>query len=343
MDQTRAFITGIAGPSITPREAGFLDRARPWGLILFARNIETPRQLRGLVGEFRRIVGRADAPVLIDQEGGRVRRLRPPHWRDMPPAGAVATLWHKDRAQAERAAWLSGRLIGEELFGLGVTVDCFPVADLLIPGAHDIIGDRAYGETPEAVIALAGAAAAGMRASGVSTVVKHIPGHGRASADSHLELPLVTALRAELDMTDFAAFAGLAGLPMAMTAHVVYAAVDPAAPATTSTRVIKDVIRGQIGFTGLLMSDDLSMKALSGTMAARTEAVFAAGCDMALHCNGDMTEMEAVAAASPVLAGLSERRAAHALAWPRRKEEDCDDLRGEFASLLGLAGAPAIA
>ncbi|MCB1477094.1 MAG: beta-N-acetylhexosaminidase [Rhodobiaceae bacterium] len=343
MDQTRAFITGIAGLTISQQEVAFLDATRPWGLILFARNIDTPDQVKSLVRAFRDIVGRPDAPVLIDQEGGRVRRLRPPHWRDVPAAGLIAALWSGDRAAAERAAWLSGRLIGEELYALGITVDCFPVADLLITGAHDIIGDRAYGETPEAVIALAGAAAAGMRASGVSTIVKHIPGHGRARADSHLELPTVSTPRDQLAATDFATFAGLSDLPMAMTAHVVYAAIDAAAPATTSATVIGDIIRGEIGFDGLLMSDDLSMKALSGTMGARTQAAFAAGCDMALHCNGDMAEMEAVADATPQLVGEPARRAVDALAWARRAEEDCAGLWDEFTSLLSSADGPAIA
>src|SRR5690606_10771476 len=221
--------------------------------------------------------------------------------------------YRNDRAAGRRAAWLSGRLIGEDLHALGINVDCFPVADLRIRGAHDIIGDRAYGEDPQAVVALAGAAADGMRAGGGAAIVKHIPGHGRAAADSHLELPVVTTPHEELSRTDFAAFAGLAHLPMAMTAHVVYAGIDPAAPATTSPLLVDRVIRGEIGFQGLLMSDDLSMKALCGDMDARTRAAFAAGCDIALHCNGDMPEMEAVAQAAPLLAGRSARRAADAL------------------------------
>lgn len=339
---TLSFIAGIAGPTISPDERSFLREADPWGLIVFARNIDTPRQLERLVWSFRELNGREDAPVLIDQEGGRVRRLRPPHWRDMPPAGAIRELHRDDPAAARRAAWLSGRLIGEDLHALGINVDCFPVADLLIDGAHDIVGDRAYGDRPEIVAGLAGEAAEGLRAAGVAAIVKHIPGHGRALADSHLELPRVSASAEELAETDFAAFRGLAGLPMAMTAHVVYEALDPDSPATTSKHLVDAVIRGDIGFDGLLMSDDLSMKALSGAMRARTRAAFAAGCDIALHCNGEMDEMVAVAEESGELGGKALQRAEAALAWPRRVSDNAEALRREFGQLLGLDSAPAV-
>lgn len=311
---SRAFITGVAGLVLGAAEQAFLREADPWGLILFRRNVATPDQVRRLVAAFRETIGRADAPVLIDQEGGRVQRLGPPHWRLYPAGRLYGDLYDRDPAGGLAAARLGARLIAADLDALGVTVDCLPLADVPVAGADPVIGDRAYGTTPEKVAAIAAAVAEGLIEGGVLPVLKHLPGHGRANADSHARLPVVSATRAKLEASDFAAFRPLAHLPLGMTAHVVYTAIDASGPATTSPRVIADVIRGAIGFDGLLMSDDVSMGALSGSLAARTRACFAAGCDLVLHCNGDLAEMEAVAGESPVLAGESERRAAAALA-----------------------------
>jgi beta-N-acetylhexosaminidase len=278
-----AFITGVAGAALTDDERAFLRDAQPWGFILFKRNIETPDQVRSLVTTLRDVVGR-DAPVLIDQEGGRVQRLGPPHWPKYPPGAAYARLYDRDRAAGLAAARLGARLIAADLAALGIDVDCLPLADVPTADGNPVIGDRAYGDEPEKVAAIAAALADGLREGGVLPVLKHLPGHGRATADSHEKLPIVMTDRSVLERTDFAAFRPLAELPLGMTAHVVYAAVDPDEPATTSATVIADVIRGTIGFTGLLMSDDVSMQALSGSIAARTRAALAAGCDVALHC-----------------------------------------------------------
>src|SRR5215467_14047771 len=331
----RAFITGLSGPAITADERAFLRATAPWGLILFKRNVETPDQVKSLVGEFRGVVGRADAPVLIDQEGGRVQRLGPPQWPAYPPGAAYGRLHDRDPALGVAAAKLGARLIAADLAALGITVDCLPVADVPVPGSDAVIGDRAYGETPAKVAALAGAAAAGLGEGGVLAVLKHLPGHGRATADSHLRLPVVGADRATLESTDFAAFRPLARLAMGMTAHVVFTSLDRELPATTSATIISQVIRGFIGFDGLLMSDDLSMGALSGTLAERTSAALAAGCDMALHCNGDLAEMQAVADATPELAGDAARRAEAALCARQPPQPvDLGAARAEFARMM---------
>jgi beta-N-acetylhexosaminidase len=333
--QTRAFITGLTGTAITPEEREFITEAQPWGLILFKRNIDTASQIIALVTNFRQIVGRTDAPVLIDQEGGRVQRMGPPHWPSYPPGSAYGRLYDRDIAKGMAAARLGARLIADDLVQVGITVDCLPVADVPAKGADAVIGDRAYGETPEKVSALAGAAAAGLAEGGVLPVLKHIPGHGRATADSHAALPVVTATRAELEASDFAAFRPLAGLPLAMTAHVVFTAIDPVSPATTSAKMIQNVIRDGIGFQGLLMSDDISMGALSGSLRERTRAALAAGCDVALHCNGKLDEMREVAAESPLLAGETARRAEAALAARHTPEEiDIATARAQFAALM---------
>ena len=333
--QARAFITGLAGTAITPEERAFLQEARPWGLILFKRNIDTATQIIALASSFREIMGHAEAPVLIDQEGGRVQRLGPPEWPAYPPGAAYGRLYERDAAKGLAAARLGARLIAEDLIKVGITVDCLPVADVPVSGADAVIGDRAYGETPAQVSALAAAAAAGLADGGVLPVLKHIPGHGRATADSHAALPVVDAPLAELEASDFAAFRPLAGLPMAMTAHVVFTAIDPVSPATTSAKMIRNVIRGGIGFRGLLMSDDISMGALSGSLRERTRAALAAGCDMALHCNGNLEEMREVAAESPLLAGEAARRAEAALAARHApKEIDSAGARAQFAALM---------
>jgi beta-N-acetylhexosaminidase len=307
-----AYISGCADASLTAEERSLFSERCPWGLILFKRNIENPAQVQELTRSFRDIAGRPDAPVLIDQEGGRVQRLGPPHWPSFPAAERLV-LASEDGQGAEEAVRLGARLIAAELSKLGINVDCLPVADLRHEGAHDVIGDRAYGSDPAVVTKLARAAAEGLLAGGVLPVVKHIPGHGRAFADSHLELPRVGTSRDELERTDFSPFKALADLPLAMTAHVIYEAIDPELPATISPKVVGEVIRHHIGFNGLLMTDDLSMKALSGSFSERTEAAFAAGCDIALHCNGRIEEMQAVAETSPVLSGEAERRAKKAL------------------------------
>src|SRR6202163_1700919 len=285
---SRAFITGLSGTAITTDERALLRTASPWGLILFKRNVVSPDQVTALTDSFRDLLGRADAPVLIDQEGGRVQRLGPPQWPAYPAGAAYGRLYDRDQALGLAAARLGARLIAADLAALGITVDCLPIGDVPVAGADAVIGDRAYGDTPTKVAAIAGSIAQGLAEGGVLPVLKHLPGHGRATADSHLRLPVVTADRATLESTDFAAFRPLAGMPLGMTAHVVFTALDPELPATTSPTIIAQVIRGFIGFDGLLMSDDISMGALSGTLEDRTRAALAAGCDMALHCNRDL-------------------------------------------------------
>lgn len=331
-----AFITGISGATLTGEERSFLREAQPWGVILFKRNVATPAQVGALVESFRDVVGRADAPVLVDQEGGRVQRLSPPHWPHYPEGARYGQLWEHDHAAGLAAARLGARLIAHDLAALGIDVDCLPLADVPTPGADPIIGDRAYGESAEKVAAIAGAVAEGLMEGGVLPVLKHLPGHGRATADSHHYLPTVSADRATLEAVDFAAFRPLARLPLGMTAHVVFSAFDPLAPATTSATMVQDVIRDSIGFEGLLMSDDISMGALSGSIEARSAAAIAAGCDVVLHCNGKLDEMGAVAAAVPHLSGQAAMRAAAALAARRKpaREIDIAELRGAFAALL---------
>src|SRR4051812_26153821 len=291
----RAFITGISGLTLTDEERAFLREVQPWGLILFKRNIQDKDQVTGLVAEVLHEL-KADAPVLVDQEGGRVQRLGPPNWPAYPPGAAYGGIYDQDPAAGLAAARLGARLIAADLLPLGINVDCLPLADVPISGSDRGIGDRAYGDTPEKVAAIAQAIAEGVADGGVLPVLKHIPGHGRATADSHEKLPVVTASRSILEATDFAAFRPLNHLPLGMTAHVVFTALDPVQPATTSATMIGEVIRGFIGFGGLLMSDDISMGALSGSIAERTKAALTAGCDVVLHCNGKLEEMRAVAA-----------------------------------------------
>jgi len=335
---TRAFITGVSGTELTAAEREFIRAERPWGFILFKRNVEAPAQVAALVEELRAAAGAADAPVLIDQEGGRVQRLGPPHWPVYPPGAIFSTLYDTDSVLGLTAARLSARLIASDLADLGITVDCLPLADVPVPGADAVIGNRAYGTEPGKVAAIARAVTEGLEQGGVLPVLKHIPGHGRATADTHFKLPTVDAPRDELDRTDFAAFKPLADLPMAMTAHVVFSAVDPAHPATTSATMITQVIRGVIGFQGLLMSDDVSMNALSGDIAERTRAIFAAGCDMALHCNGNIEEMREVAGQTPELSGTALARAKAALASRKAPQPfDRAAARAELDALIARA------
>jgi len=336
----RAFITGLAGTTLTPAERAFLRESEPWGLIVFKRNIDTPAQVLALVSSFRDAVGR-NAPVLVDQEGGRVQRLTPPHWPAYPAGAAYGRVYDRDPALGRKFAYQAARLIAADLTAVGIDVDCLPIADVPVPGANSVIGDRAYGETPEKVAALSRAVADGLLAGGVLPVLKHLPGHGRATADSHHGLPVVETDDATLERTDFAAFRPLNDLPLGMTAHVVYTAIDPIAPATTSVTLVRDVIRGRLGFRGLLMGDDISMGALSGSIEARSRAAIAAGCDVVLHCNGELTEMQAVASAVPALAGPAAQHADAALARRgRASEHDLGALQAEWAALMDAsAGA----
>lgn len=326
----RAVIFGCAGTALTAGERRFFADADPWGFILFARNIESPSQLRRLTSELRDSVGR-DAPVLIDQEGGRVARLRAPDWREWAPALDECTRVPDARLRA-RAMYLRYRLIAGELRTAGIDVNCAPVLDVLRPETHAVIRNRCYGDRPHAVASIGRAVADGLIAGGVLPVMKHIPGHGRATLDSHLGLPEVAADREALE-TDFEPFRALADLPMAMSAHVVYRAIDPAAPATLSAAAVT-LIREEIGFRGLLMTDDLSMKALKGSFADRASQAIAAGCDMVLHCNGDPGEMAAVAGAVPELAGIASARAEAALALRSAASvEDAAVFEKEFAEI----------
>lgn len=303
-----AAIYGCAGTELTDDERRFFRDADPLGFILFARNVETPDQVKRLVGDMRDSVGRADAPVLIDQEGGRVARLKAPHWREAPPALRFGELAEADRFVAAEAVALNSRLIAGELHALGIDVDCLPVLDIPAPEAHGIIGDRAYGTEPELVAMLGRAACGGLLAGGVLPVVKHMPGHGRARVDSHESLPVVEATFDDLAARDFQPFKALAEMPIAMTAHVVYTDIDPDRPATTSSEVISRVIRGYIGFDGLVLSDDIGMSALSGAMGLRARAALAAGCDVVLHCSGVMDEMIAVAGSVAPMNDASDER-----------------------------------
>ena len=336
---SRAFITGVSGLELSAAEREFIRAERPWGFILFKRNIETPDQVSALVKELRNCLGEADAPVLIDQEGGRVARLGPPHWPVYPPGAVFGALYDLDPALGLQAARLSSRLIAADLIDLGVTVDCLPLADVPVAGADAVIGNRAYGTEPAKVAAIARAVTGGLEQGGVLPVLKHIPGHGRATADSHFRLPTVDTPREELERTDFAAFQPLADLPMAMTAHVVFSALDPAQPATTSATIIRQVIRGAIGFQGLLMSDDVSMNALAGSIAERTRAIVNAGCDMVLHCNGKLDEMRDVARETPELTGEALQRANRALASRKQPEPlDRQAARAELDALVDRVG-----
>ena len=340
--QSRAFITGVSGPELTAAEREFIGSERPWGFILFKRNIVTPQQVALLVQELRKSVDAPDAPVLIDQEGGRVQRLGPPHWPVYPPGALFGALYDVDPALGLAAARLSARLIAADLADLGISADCLPLADVPVAGADAVIGNRAYGTEPAKVAAIARAVTDGLEQGGILPVLKHIPGHGRATADSHFGLPRVDTPEKELERTDFAAFQPLSDLPMAMTAHVVFSALDPAHPATTSATIIEQVIRGVIGFQGLLMSDDVSMNALAGSIAERTRAIFSAGCDVVLHCNGRFDEMREVAAETPELSGKALDRARRALASRRAPQPfDRRAARAELDAMIGRAGTGA--
>jgi beta-N-acetylhexosaminidase len=307
----RAVIASLAGPDLGAEDAALLRRLDPAGLILFARNCETPAQLQGLTARLRDCLG-WHAPILIDQEGGRVARLRPPAWPQFPAAAAFGRLYARAPLSAMAAARLNARALAAMLREVGVDVDCLPVLDVPAPGAHAIIGDRAYAEDPAWIAALGAATLDGLWDGGVAGVIKHIPGHGRATADSHHELPVVDATADELerDLAPFRALARRSSTTAAMTAHIVYTAWDPARCATLSPVVIGDIIRTRIGFDGLLMSDDLGMQALSGTLEDRVEGALAAGCDVVLHCSGDPDELARLARITPPLAEPAQARLA---------------------------------
>lgn len=328
-----AFICGVAGTTLTDEERAFLKTHKPFGVILFARNCENPAQVKSLVADIRASLNHPLTAILIDQEGGRVARLKPPHWRSYPPAARFATIAESDPELARRATYLNARLIAYDLHQLGINTDCAPLADIPIQGAHDIIGDRAFGSTPAQVTALARAQADGLHEGGVMSILKHIPGHGRATADSHEDLPVVTTDLAELEATDFVPFKALADLPMAMTAHITYTALDAERPATLSPIVI-DYIRTKLGFDGLLMSDDVSMKALKGDMSDLATAIWNAGCDLVLHCNGKMDEMTAIASVARPLDGKALDRAQRAFAFAKLRGETPETLIAEIERTL---------
>jgi beta-N-acetylhexosaminidase len=304
-------------------ERRFFEAANPCGFILFARNIAEPQQVRDLVAALRDSAGRSDAPVLIDQEGGRVARLRPPFWPALPPARAIGLVAETDPAGCAAARDL-GRVIGAMLADLGIDVACAPVADLLLPETHGVIGDRAFSGRPELVGALAASQCAGLRDAGVMPIVKHIPGHGRATADSHLALPRIAADRALLERTDFAAFREVSGAPWGMVAHCVYEAIDPDRPASVSPQTIEQAIRGSIGFGGVLIADDIGMKALSMPLPECAAATLEAGCDLTLHCSGVLAEMVEIAPRVAPLTGRAVERLAAARCWVERERAPFD-------------------
>ncbi len=331
----------MAGTSLLPEEREFLSKEQPYGVILFARNVESPAQVKALTAEIKSLLTHPYAEILVDQEGGRVQRLKPPHWRKYPTAKDLS-----QQADAARAVYINARLIAEELRNVGITMDCAPVADVLAPECHKIIGDRAFGDTAPQVIQLARQQSEALLDGGILSILKHIPGHGRATMDSHETLPIVSAPLAELEACDFAVFKALNDLPLAMTAHILYTALDAKDCATFSPIVMR-YIREEIGFKGLIMSDDLSMKALGGSFAERTERSLAAGCDLVLHGNGAligepvrdlMGELREVAAASTVMSAESLARAEYAKAQrraPKPVEEAA--LLAEWQQLLAAA------
>jgi beta-N-acetylhexosaminidase len=327
-----AIFFSCADERLSAAERAFFADADPLGFVLFQRNCRDTDQVRALIAEFRDSVGRGDAPVLIDQEGGRVARLKPPHWRRYPAAAQFAAL-----PNAEEAVWLGARLIADDLAALGVTVDCTPVLDLPVAGADGVIGDRAYGGEPAPVARFGRAVCAGLLAGSVLPVIKHIPGHGRARVDSHKALPVVDADLESLQATDFAPFRALADMPWAMTAHVVFSAIDDRRPATLSPAVIDNIIRGSIGFDGVLVSDDIGMGALAGSIEERVAGALEAGCDVALHCNGTLEEMQQAAAAATPVSMAAMHRVARGEALRRRsfREFDRREAEARFDEMTG--------
>lgn len=338
MSVSKSMILGASGATLTADEISLYRDERPWGFILFARNCVELPQIADLVSAMRDAVGRPDAPVLIDQEGGRVQRIRPPMIERYPSAAALGEIYRQDKEKGLRAAWLMSRLHAFDLMKLGVTVDCLPVLDVPIEGASNVIGDRAYGFDPQTVASMGKAAAEGLKAGGMLPIMKHMPGHGRGMADSHHELPVVTASRAELEAHDFIPFVAMKDELMAMSAHIVFTAYDDRDPATISPIMIEEVIRGHIGFDGLLVSDDTSMNALKGTIGERAARIMGGGCDIVLHCNGVMDEMKAVVKEVVPLCGKALARAEaveRSFAAPDASDEHA--LRVEFHEMMAVA------
>jgi beta-N-acetylhexosaminidase len=338
----KSFICGVSGTALTESEREFLAIEQPYGVILFARNVESPAQVSALCAEIKTALNHPYAEILVDQEGGRVQRLRPPHWRRYPTAQALSC-----RADAARAVYVNARLIAEELRSVGITMDCAPVADVLAPECHKIIGDRAFGDSASQVAVLARQQSEGLLDGGILSILKHIPGHGRATMDSHETLPVVSAPLAQLEAVDFAVFKQLSDLPLAMTAHILYPALD-AKDCATFSPIVMNYIRTEIGFHGLIMSDDLSMKALGGSFGMRTERSLAAGCDLVLAGNGALigeagsrdlfAEAREVAAASTPMSEESLKRA-KAAASKRRAPKPAEEtlLLAEWQQLLAVA------
>lgn len=337
MSESKAVILGCQGLELTPDERAFFQEQRPFGFILFARNLESAEQILSLTSDLRETIEQPFAPILIDQEGGRVQRLWPPLADIYPHASQLGALYHENSDLALHAAWLMSRLHAFDLLKLGINVNCLPVLDIPTADGHDIIGKRAYGDQPRLVAHMGTAAAQGLKAGGMLPVIKHMPGHGRATADTHLELPTVHAGHNELRAKDFVPFQEMSDELMAMTAHIVFSSIDPHNPATTSKIVIETIIRQEIGFNGLLMSDDVSMKALSGDFDERARQIFAAGCDIVLHCNGDFDEMRSVCNVAPLLEGQAQIRANKVLnAFIEPDDQIEQQCRDEFAALKDM-------
>ncbi len=333
---TSAAIYGCAGHRLTEDERAFFAKARPWGFILFRRNIDTPEQVRALTDELRAAIGDPDAPILIDQEGGRVQRMGPPHWPKYPPGDAYLKSTN-DPQDARDLVRLGARLIAHDLREVGINVDLAPVLDVPVPGSHDIVGDRAYGQDPQTVALLGRAAAEGLLAGGVLPCIKHMPGHGRAFADSHKDLPTVQVDFETLNAWDFAPFKSLSDMPLAMTAHIVFTAVDKKRPATQSKKAVR-LMREHLGFSGLILTDDLSMQALKGSLGERANQSLIAGCDVVLHCNGVLSEMQEVADAVGKLKGRAKARAEQALARIVRTPEPLDAPAAQARFFQSLSG-----
>lgn len=337
---TRAFVCGLEGLAVTEFERAFLKETKPWGVILFGRNIDNPDQVRRLTSEVREALD-WHAPVLIDQEGGRVQRLKPPHWDRYPAASRFGAMERSEPGAGVEAAQITTWLIADDLRDVGINVNCAPVLDLRVSGGTDAIGNRAFHDDPKTISQLGRATMDAYMQAGVAPVIKHIPGHGRAVVDSHVGLPRITTDRETLEQTDFVPFQALSDAPMAMTGHLVFDAIDPENPVTLSPTMI-GIIRDQIRFDGALITDDLSMGALSGSMAERASGSLAAGCDLALHCNGVREEMEAIRGAVPLLEGRAAERCASALARLGHQTLDRATLTDRLETLFASFGVDEI-